>query len=281
LLIIGVIKGMLDGIIDEIGDISGWTALDMGSGPCTMVACLANRIGDGRVFAVDLYMGLMDTLKKVLSEDLLLRTVVVKADLRRLDFLKNDFVDLVTAYDTLSVVEEYTPGGTPYVLNEARRILKPDGWFVAVEHWPLESIKPVDKAQEAEVRWWKIHMDIWEALGETVGVEYTPDTLQRTLRKAGFVISHWKRAESDKTEPGIKFGPKIIEKVEKIPDERLRKRIFREMQSIEKDALKYGMKELPHFVVYAKNPKRKRFKKLRKLPLKELYRTVYHKDLLS
>jgi SAM-dependent methyltransferase len=245
-----------------------------------MVVCLANKIGDGRVFAVDLYTGLMDKLKKVLSEDLLLRTIVVKADLRRLDFLKDNFVDLVTAYNTLSVIEQTTPGGTPYVLNEARRILKPDGWFIAVEHWPLESIKPVDKAQEAEVRWWKIHMETWKALGETIGVEYTPDTLKRTLKNAGFVISHWRQAESDKTEPGIKFGPKIIKKVEKIRDKRLRGRIFREMQSIEKDALKYGMKEVPHFVVYAKNPKEKRLKKLRMLSLKELYRTVYRKDLL-
>lgn len=122
----------MNSVIDEIGDISGWTALDMGSGPCTMVFCLANKIGDGRVFAIDLHIGLMDTLKKALSEDLLLRTIVVKADLRRLDFLKDNFVDLVTAYDTLSVIEQCTPSGTPYVLNEARRILKPDGWFVAV-----------------------------------------------------------------------------------------------------------------------------------------------------
>jgi len=271
---------MLNSVIDEIGDISGWTALDMGSGPCSMVVCLANKIGDGRVFAVDLHMGLMDALKKELSEDLLLRTIVVKADLRRLDFLKDNFVGLITAYDTLSVVEQTTPGGIPYVLNEARRILKPDGWFVAVEHWPLESIEPVDKAQEAELRWWKIHMETWKALGETTGVEYTPDKLQRTLRKAGFVISHWRKAESDETEPGIKFGAKIIEKVKEIRHKHLRERILKEMQSIEKDALKYGMKELPHFVVYARNTKEKRLKKLRKMSLKELYRTVYRKDLL-
>jgi ubiquinone/menaquinone biosynthesis C-methylase UbiE len=273
-------KDALNRIIDEIGDISGWTALDMGSGPCRMVVCLVNRIGDGRVFAVDLHMGLMNTLKKALSEDLLLRTVILKADLRRLDFLKDNFVDLVTAYDTLSVIEEYTPGGTPYVLNEARRILKPNGWFVAVEHWPLESIKPVDKAQEAEVRWWKVHIEIAKALGETVGVEYTPDTLQRTLRESGFDISHWRQMESNETEPSIRFGPKIIKKAKKIREKHLKERIFREMRNIEKDALKYGMKELPHFVVYAKNPKDKCFKRLNKLPLKELYKTVYRCDLL-
>lgn len=272
---------MLDGIIDEIGDISGWTALDMGSGPCSMVACLVNRIGDGRVFAVDLYTGLMDALKKALSEDLLLRTIVVKADLRRLDFLKDSFVDLVTAYNTLSVVEQTTPGGTPHVLNEACRILKPDGWFVAVEHWPLESINPVDKAQEAEVRWWRTHMRTWRALGETIGVEYTPDTLQRTLRQAGFVTSRWRQVESDEIEPGITFGPKIIKKVKEIRDTRLKESIFEEIKSTEKAALKYGMKELPHFVVYARNPKEQHPRRLRKLPLKELYRTVHRKDLLS
>jgi ubiquinone/menaquinone biosynthesis C-methylase UbiE len=227
-------KDVLNRIIDEVGDISGWTALDMGSGPCTMAVCLANRIGDGRVFAVDLYMGLMDALKGSLPEDLLLRTVVLKADLRRLDFLRDSFVDLVTAYDTLSVLEEYTPGGTSYVLNEARRILKPQGWFVAVKHWPLESTKPIDKAQDVEIRWWKVHREIAKALRETMGVEYTPDKLQQTLRKAGFDTSRWKQVESCEIEPGIKFGPKIIKKAEKIRDRNLKGRIFRKMHSIEK-----------------------------------------------
>lgn len=117
-------------------------------------------------------------------------------------------------------------------------------------------------------------------MGETTGVEYTPDTLQRTLRKAGFVISHWRPVEGTGTEPGIRFGPKIIKKANKIRDKHLREKIFKEMQSIEKDALKYGMKELPRFVVYAKNPKDKGFKRLKRLPLKELYRTVYYRDLL-
>jgi len=273
-------KDALNRVIDEIGDISGWTALDIGSGPCTMVACLVNRIGDGRVFAVDLYMGLMDTLKKALSEDLLLRTVILKADLRSLDFLRGGFVDLVTAYDTLSVVEEYTPGGTPYVLKEARRTLKPNGWFVAVEHWPLESIKPVDKAQDAEVRWWKVHMDIAKALGETTGVEYTPETLRTTLEKAGFLVSHWRQVEIVEPERGTKFSPRIIKKAKRIQDKRLREKTLGEMQSIQKQALKYGMRELPHFVLYARNPKDEIVQEGSKLPLKELYATVYRRDLL-
>jgi len=273
-------KDALRAVIGEIGDISGWTVFDMGSGPCSMVACLVKLIGNGRVFAADLHMGLMDTLKKTLSESHLLKTVVLKADLRRLDFLRDSFVDLITAYDTLSVIEEYTPGGTIYVLNEARRILKPNGWIVAVEHWPLESIKPVDKAQEAELRWWKIHIQIARALGETTGIEYTPETLQTTLKKAGFEISHWKQEISEEKETGIKFGPKIIKKANKIQDKNLRTRILKNMKTIEKDALKYGMKELPHFVVYAKNPKDKRLKRLKKLPLHVLYKTVYHRDLL-
>jgi len=104
--------------------------------------------------------------------------------------------------------------------------------------------------------------------------------LRRTLKRAGFAISHWRQVESDETEPGITFGSRILKKAKKIRDRHLRERIFREMQSIEKDALKYGMKELPHFVIYAKNPKDKRFKRLNKIPLKDLYRTVHHCDLL-
>ncbi len=273
-------KDMMDGIIDEIGRISDWTVLDIGSGPCTMVACLARRIGDGRVFAVDLYMGLLNTLKKTLSKKQLLRTVAIKADLRRLDFLKDDFFDLITAYDTLSVIDEYTPGGTPYVLNEAQRILKPNGWFVAVEHWPLDRIKPVGNAQETELRWWRIHIQIAQALGEATGVEYTPDTLRKTLSAAGFVVSHWKRLQGEATEPGIRFGPKIITRAKQIRKKRLREGIFKEMQSIEKDALLYGMKGLPRFAAYARNVGKKRARKLKEPSLRELYRTIRRHDLL-
>jgi len=273
-------KNMIDQIIDEIGDISGWTVLDLGSGPCTMVTSLVRRIGSGRVFAVDLFMGLLDSLKKTLSKEQLLRTVALKADLRRLDFLKEDFFDLITAYDTLSVIDEYTPGGTPYVLGEAQRILKPNGWFVAVEHWPLEAVKPVDKAQETELRWWKIHIQIAKALGEATGTEYTPNTLQRRLFVAGFVTSHWEKVQGEATEPGIMFGSKIITRAKQIRNKCLRGKIFREMQCIEKDALRYQMRELPRFVVYARKTRRKRVKELEEPSLTELYTSIRRHDLL-
>jgi hypothetical protein len=200
--------------------------------------------------------------------------------LRRLDFLADGFVDLVTAYDTLSVVEQYTPGGTPYVLNEARRILKPKGWFIVVEHFPLASVKPVDEAQDAEVRWWRVHVKIAKALGETTGVEHTPDSLQRLLRKTGFTAIRWKRLANEGIEPCIRFGSKMIAKAEMIPDEELRESVLREMQSIEKEALKYGMRELPRFVVYARNPESKPMGKLKRIPLNQLYDTVRHRELL-
>jgi len=266
---------MLGGVLDEIGDVSGWTALDMGSGPCSMVASLTERIGDGRVFAVDLFKGVMNSLKKTLSDDLLLKVVFIKADLRRLDFLRDAFVDLVTAYDTLSVVEQVTPGGTPYVLNEARRILKPGSWFVVIEHWPVETIEAMDKAEEVEVRWWRVHMEIAKALGETTGVEYTMDLLRKTLTNAGFIVSHWREVERGEVEPGEKFIPYIIEKAKGIPNKVLREKVLIEMKSIEEDGKKYGMRRFPRYVVYAKNPTHGRLKKLKPLPLKDLYRTTH------
>lgn len=268
-------KDMLGGVLDEIGDVSGWTALDMGSGPCSMVASLTERIGDGRVFAVDLFKGVMNSLKKTLSDDLLLKVVFIKADLRRLDFLRDAFVDLVTAYDTLSVVEQVTPGGTPYVLNEARRILKPGSWFVVIEHWPVETIEAMDKAEEVEVRWWRVHMEIAKALGETTGVEYTMDLLRKTLTNAGFIVSHWREVERGEVEPGEKFIPYIIEKAKGIPNKVLREKVLIEMKSIEEDGKKYGMRRFPRYVVYAKNPTHGRLKKLKPLPLKDLYRTTH------
>lgn len=273
-------EDMLNGVLAELGDISGCTVLDMGSGPCSMAVCLAKKIGDGRVFAVDLYTGVMDRLKEALTEDRLLRTIVVKADLRRLDFLRDDFVDLVTAFDTLSVVELYTPGGTPYVLNEARRILKPGGWFVALEHRPVESIRPIDKAEEVEIRWWKVHMDIQKALKETVGVEYTPEELIKTLEEAGFLISHWREMERGDVEQGMTFGTKMTGKAKKIVDKNLREKILKEMKGIEDAGLKYGMREFPRYVIYARNPARKPLKVLKPLSLRELYQTVHHRDLL-
>ncbi len=273
-------EDILGDVLAELGDISGWTALDIGSGPCSMAVCLAKRIGDGRVFAVDLYAGVVNRLRKALTWDLLLRTNVIKADLRRLDFLKDSFVDLITAYDTLSVVEQYTPGGTPYVLNESRRILKPGGWFLAVEHKPIESIVPLDKAEEVEVRWWKTHIDIQKALGETVGVEYAPQDLIKTLEKAGFIVDHWRETERGEAGLGMTFRSKMIEKVEKISEKKHRDRLLREMKDIEEEGLKYGMREFPRYVIYAKNPATKP-QTLGQPPLEDLYRTVHHRDLLS
>ena len=272
-------KDMLDSVVGELGDITGWTALDMGSGPCSMAVCLANKIGDGRVFAVDLFTGIMNNLKKALTWDRFLRTVVIKADLRRLNFLKDDFVDLITAYDTLSVIDQYTPGGTPYVLNEAKRVLKPEGWFVALDHEPVESIEPLDKAEEVEVRWWKIHMDVENALGESSGTEYTATGLMETLKRAGFEISYWRRTERGDVGVGMRFGTKIGERADRIKDENLRKRILNEMKEVEEDGARYGMREFPRYVIYARNSLTSP-KTLKPLQLRDLYHTVRRKDLL-
>ena len=270
---------MLYSVLAELGDIRGWNALDMGSGPCSMAVCLANKIGDGRVFAVDLFTGIMNNLKKALTWDCFLRIVVIKADLRRLDFLKDDLVDLITAYDTLSVIDQYTPGGTPHVLNEASRVLKPGGWFVALDHEPVESIEPLDKAEEVEVRWWKIHMDVETALGGPSGTEYTATELMETLREAGFEIRHWRRTEKGEAGEGMRFGTKIRERANRITDKNLRKRILDEMKEVEEDGATYGMREFPRYVIYAKNSLTPP-NTLEPLSLRALFQTVRRRDLL-
>lgn len=96
---------IFDEVFEDLGDISRLAALDIGSGGGSMVSYLVRKTGLERVFAIDLFTGTLGLLKEKLSSEELLKVTFIKADLRRLDFLQDCFFDLVTAYDTLSVVE--------------------------------------------------------------------------------------------------------------------------------------------------------------------------------
>ena len=103
---------------------------------------------------------------------------------------------------------------------------------------------------------------------------------ERKLGEVGFAISHWRDTERGDVGPGLRFGSKIIKKAKMITDENVRERILKEMKSIEEDGLEHGMREFPHYVVYARNSARRSLRKLEPLSLSELYRTVHHRNLL-
>ncbi|NIO37006.1 methyltransferase domain-containing protein, partial [Candidatus Bathyarchaeota archaeon] len=89
---------MLDEAFEDLGDISGSETLDIGTGGGSLVSYLVRRKGLERVFAIDLFTGTLGLLKGKLSSEDLLKVILIKADLRRLDFLRDGFFDLVTAY---------------------------------------------------------------------------------------------------------------------------------------------------------------------------------------
>ena len=123
-------------------------------------------------------------------------------------------------------------------------------------------------------------MDIERALGKTVGVEYTPEQLRETLVEAGFAVSHWGETERGDVGEGMTFGAKIRERAERIVDNHLKEKLLKEMEEIESLGRKYGMREFPRYVIYARNPAEGPLKVMKPLPPKELYRTVHRRDLL-
>ena len=275
---------MLDEAFEDLGDISGSETLDIGTGGGSMVSYLVRRKGLERVFAIDLFTGTLGLLKKQLSSEDLLKVILIKADLRRLDFLRDDFFDLVTAYDTLCVIEKYTPGGTDNVLNEVHRILKPEGCFIAIERFPLNLVKPVDEAQKVEARFVNLHFKLSKALHDPSSVEYTPQSLVKTIGNSGFEVSHWKELKTRyiEAEPGeTEFLPHTVKRIQKVSDEKLREGLLEEIMQIEKALKEYGMRSIPNFVVYAKKSLDGEQGEVEVPSLRKLYETVSCRDLLG
>ncbi len=59
----------------------------------------------------------------------------------KLDFIKENYFDIVNLYFTVHTIESVTPGETLQVLKEMHRVLKPGGMLVITENYP--TFKPV------------------------------------------------------------------------------------------------------------------------------------------
>ena len=172
---------MFDGVFKDIGDISGLTVLD--AGPEGVASrYLARRIGEGKIVGVNIWLEAYNMVRERVGDQLMSKVVFIKDDMAHMDYLKDDFFDLVFSYDTLISIEGTTPGETLLILRQFYRILKHDGWFLAVEHPALEEVKPINKAQELEFR---------KILDQIKGREfgkgtYIPRQLSETLESIGF-----------------------------------------------------------------------------------------------
>jgi len=139
------------------------------------------------------------------------------------------------------------------ILHQFHRILKHNGRFLAIEHPPYEEVKPVNKAQELELKVRQILDKI-----RPPGKAYAPRQLSEMLKRMGFVEPCWKIVSQ-----GEWFNPsEATEMIEgarnlanrRIQDEKERENILGQLNELAYQAKKSGLRTPPYYALYAKKP---------------------------
>jgi len=242
----------LENAFKEIGDISGLNVFD--AGPEGFVSrYLAERIGDGRIIGVNIWLEAYGKVRERVGDALMSKVVFIKDDMQHIDYLKDNFFDLVVSYDTLISIESQTPGGTFPILRQFHRILKHNGRFLTIEILPSDEVKPVDEAQELELKLREILDQIRPS-----GIAYMPRQLSEILKRIGFAEPHWKivsqgewLSPSEATEM-IEGARNLANK--RIQDEKERENILGQLNELAYQAKKGGLRTLPYYALYARKP---------------------------
>ncbi len=103
----------------------GASVLDIGCGPGTITADLAERVAPGTVLAVDLFAGVLDVARAEIERRGLSNVTFATADVHRLDF-PDDAFDVVHAHQVLQHVADPVAA-----LREMRRVCRPGGIVAA------------------------------------------------------------------------------------------------------------------------------------------------------
>jgi len=74
--------------------LEGLRVLDAGTGIGYAAKYLAQRVGGGVLVTIDVDSSSLEMLKRLAGEELTEKLVFIKADMRNLDFIKNDYFDL-------------------------------------------------------------------------------------------------------------------------------------------------------------------------------------------
>jgi ubiquinone/menaquinone biosynthesis C-methylase UbiE len=236
--------------LKEIGDISGFTVFDAGpEGYASRV--LAQRIGDGRIIGVNLWLGFYKAVRKMVGAKLMKKLVLIYDDMKRMNYIKDSFFDLVVSYETMASIERETPKSTLPILRQFYRILKQNGRFLAVENLPVNEVKPIDEAQALQIKSIKI-------LNKLVPIKVSYNVLQlsKMLRQVGFENIDWKLV----SEGDIVSSNGVIREIEGlkslvnevIKNQGEREEYLNEIQEIDKQVKKIGLRTLPYYALYAR-----------------------------
>ena len=245
----------LDNAFKELGDISGLTVFDVGTEGIA-AKYLAERIGDGRVVGANFWLGTFERTRKKVGDELMEKIVFIKDDLRRIDYLKDNFFDLVVSYETLESVEGMNPGATLPILHQLYRILKSGRWFLAIEHPSLLEVVPINKAQELNLQYLKILYHLW---GDEWGIgTYRPSQFSDILRRIGFEDIKWKtvsqaqRITDDMVTEMFQGIRNLANK--RINEGKAKESVLKEIDDISQEGEKIGFCEPPHYAIYARKP---------------------------
>ena len=118
-------------IVDSLGILPGMRAADFGSGAGHFTILLAKAVGEtGVVTAVDILSSALETLKAKAKIDNLNNIETVRSNLEMPggSGLANDSEDLVLLANTL-----FQNPNKELIIEEARRVLKPEGSLVVIE----------------------------------------------------------------------------------------------------------------------------------------------------
>lgn len=232
----------------DIGDISGLAVFDAGpEGYASRF--IAERIGKGRIVGVNKWLGFYRAVR-INVGDLMDKVVLVYDDMRRMDYLKDCYFDLVVSYATIQSIESSTPGGTLPILHQFYRILKRDGTFLAVEHPPPQEVKTLDEAQQCKLELDKLHGQIYEPIRTLPTSE-----LSEMLKEAGFRGIYWKMVSE-----GESYSRKEVRREinglrnlvrEVVKNQEQKEGYLREIQDLARQVKRIGLRTMPYYALYA------------------------------
>ena len=116
-------------------NIKGLICLEAGTGAGHMTCYLAKR-GAKLVYSISNNQEHLDCARKELPKKYIKNVRFIKADLRRLDFLEDETIDLITAHMLVNVV---TPVDVFLIFKELTRVAKNNALIVVNDYNPLSS----------------------------------------------------------------------------------------------------------------------------------------------
>ena len=120
-------------VLKEVGIKPGFHVLDYGCGPGGYIIAAAVLVGkSGKIYALDIHPLAIQTVQSIVLKKQLMNVETICSDCKT--GLPDNSVDVVLLYDTLHSLSD--PNG---VLEELRRVLKPDGILSFSDHHMKEN----------------------------------------------------------------------------------------------------------------------------------------------